>query len=57
MFKVGDIVFHRSFGRGEVVGIADDSYVIKFDKLETNRNILKDSDAIRPYEADKTEGR
>ncbi len=41
-FKEGDKVFHRSFGRGKVVGIEDDSYTVKFDSLETDRNVRKD---------------
>lgn len=42
MFKVGDLVAHRQFGRGEVVGVADDAYIIKFEELETVRNVRKD---------------
>lgn len=41
IFKVGDSVFHSIFETGHIVEINDDTrdYVIKFDKLESNRRI------------------
>lgn len=41
-FKVGDRVTHPVFGCGTIKAIEGGSYVIKFDKLETNRNIRID---------------
>lgn len=40
-FSIGDIVKHKVFGIGKVVGIKSDisSYVIKFDSSETERNL------------------
>lgn len=40
-FSVGDIIEHKVFGRGEILELSEDtsSYVIKFDKMETTRNI------------------
>lgn len=39
--EVGDTIQHSLFGKGEILEIRDDisSYVIKFEKLETARNI------------------
>lgn len=41
-FKVGDRVTHPVFGCGTIKAIEGGSYVIKFDRLETNRNIRID---------------
>lgn len=38
--KVGDIVHHRVFGVGVILGIGNDSFIIKFERLKTCRNIL-----------------
>lgn len=41
MLAVGDMVEHRSFGIGKIIGIRKDisSYVIKFENLDTERNL------------------
>jgi DNA helicase-2/ATP-dependent DNA helicase PcrA len=41
MLKIGDMVEHRVFGIGEIIGIKPEisSYVIKFEKAETERNL------------------
>lgn len=33
-------VFHHVFGVGHIVGIGEDSFIVKFDSLPTCRNIL-----------------
>ena len=40
-FQIGDLVCHKVFGRGKIVDIKEDitSFVIKFDKFETERNL------------------
>ena len=40
-FKVGDRICHKVFGKGSIIGIKEDisSYVIKFDGIETERNL------------------
>lgn len=40
-FEIGDRVFHEKFGKGTIVDINEmgSEYAIKFDNLETNRNL------------------
>ncbi|MBV7275371.1 UvrD-helicase domain-containing protein [Clostridium sp. PL3] len=41
LFSVGDIIEHKVFGKGEILELNENSssYVIKFEKMETTRNI------------------
>ena len=52
LYKAGDKVYHRLFGEGKVISIykahsGTDVVEVKFNRFETNRSILAESDAIR----------
>lgn len=41
-FKTGDIVDHKTFGRGKVIKAASDVIYVKFDKTGSTKKLLKD---------------
>ena len=51
-YKIDDVVFHDVFGRGVVLNTYKNSLnktvlVVKFDALQTERNIVANFDGIR----------
>ena len=52
LYKAGDKVYHRLFGEGKVISTyrarsGADVVEVKFNRLQTNRNILADTKAMK----------